>query len=1094
MKSLFVVLIFFSALPVFSQHDVRFERISVEDGLSQSSVKSLVQDKYGYLWVATLDGLNKYDGNRFYIFQNDNQNPNTIPRNDIHMLFIDKSQTLWVSTSGSLSRFVSDKNHFVNYPVVLEGKPDANFVVNGLDQESDSILVLSSNRGIWNFNILSGHFSRKPNMAEFDDQIIQSYFTTDNNDTWLVTRYAIYVRPATEPIFTAVLDSASRISFYHAKSTHEIYIQTKESLRKYDYERNQFTTLFTFPTNDDVDEAQMEILKLTNGDLWVMRKEVHVFNSADRYVKTLQYISQDPFTLSSNYLACMLETRDGVVWIGANGLGLNKYSPQFSVFNYFGSFPGAPLSLSNNFVTSVVSKDDNEIYVSTLDGLDIINLKGNNTKHYLVIAKNGQTPRINKMLFNPAGGLWIATNKGLRKWNGKEVLFTGSPLLDDPNTSVTDLLYLSPNELLVATTIGIILLNTHTNQIKQLTERGTQSIKRIGDVLWTERNTHILQLNTKTYQIIHDFSYIPDDTTSFPNALIKTFFQDSQGKAWVGTSGGGLSLFDDKNSTFINFTEKHGLPNEVVYGIQEDGANNLWLSTNKGIAVFNTKALRVVRNFNTTHGLQGNEFNTNAFYQSPSGKMYFGGVNGLTAFRPEEALQIESEIPKCIITGLFINGDRTDQTAGQQSLGDVAQNKKMELIWSERNFGIEVSTLGFSYPAYTSYQYMLQGYDNSWTLIENERRVQFTNIPHGNYTLRVKAANSFGDWEKEGLIIAISIKAPVWRRDWFIAIMTAFILASIYLAYQWRTRSLRIRATELAALVEERTKKLQIQQEEIAAQNEELSAQSESMELRNTELEDIKTTLEQRVEERTTVLKKLNEELINQNTQLEQFAFITAHNIRGPVARIKGLVNLLRTEDENLVTLLTASVNNLDEVISDLSTVLSIRKGLGNLAERVELKSQLELTIQMLTDEITKVGGHIDIDHFQEVYVDGLRPYVHSIFYNLIHNALKYSSPFRPVSIVCSTAITDDRVKITVEDNGIGIDMRYAKDKIFRLYQRFHPEVAGKGFGLFLTLTQVEAMGGFISVESTLNEGTRFMIDLPISKSDKTVNHLHHDE
>ncbi len=271
MKSLLAALIFFAAFPVFSQHEVRFERIAVEDGLSQSSIKSLVQNKYGYLWVATLDGLNKYDGNKFYIFQHDDENPNTIPRSDIHMLFIDKSQNLWVSTSGHLSRFVPEKNNFVNYPIILDGKANAGFVVNDLDQESDSILVLSSNAGIWNFNPFTGHFSRKADMQDFDDQVVRSYC---NNDSGLATKYAVYVRSSTETKFTTVLDPSSRISFYYVESTHEIYVQTKQSLLKFDYERNQFITLFTFPTIDDVDEEQMRILKLTNGELWVVRKEV----------------------------------------------------------------------------------------------------------------------------------------------------------------------------------------------------------------------------------------------------------------------------------------------------------------------------------------------------------------------------------------------------------------------------------------------------------------------------------------------------------------------------------------------------------------------------------------------------------------------------------------------------------------------------------------------------------------------------------------------------------------------------------------------------------------------------------------------------
>lgn len=1085
MKSLIAVMIFFAAFTAFCQHEVRFERITVEDGLSQSSIKSLVQDKYGYLWVATLDGLNKYDGNKFYIFQHDGENPNTIPRNDIHMLFIDGSENLWASTAGFLSRFVPEKNNFVNYPIILDGKLDVNFVVNDLDQESDSVLVLSSNVGIWNFNPFTGVFLRKTGMQDFNSQVILNYCDKIADDVWVVTKYGIFVRATAATKFTQLLGHSSRLFFYYVESTHEIYVQTRESLLKFDYERNQFTTLFTFSASDDVDEDQMRMLKLANGELWVMRRQVLVFDSSDQYVKTLRYISQDPFTLSSDYLACIFETKDGVVWIGSNGLGLNKYSPQRSVFNYYGSFAGAPITLSNKFVTSVLTNDDNKIFVSTLDGLDIINLKLNKTEHHKILSKNGQKTRINKMLNNPLGGIWIATTKGLTKWDGKEIRFTGIPLLDDPNTLVNDLLYLSKDKLLIATTQSIILLNTETNQIKQVSATGTLTMNLINHVLWTERFTHVVLLNSETYETIHDFKNDATDTSSFPNAMIKCFYQDSEGLIWIGTSGGGLSWYDEKNLRFKNFTEKDGLPNEVVYGIIEDEYNNLWLSTNKGIAVFNKKELRCVRNFNTSHGLQGNEFNTKAYYKSPSGRMYFGGVGGLTAFHPEEALGILSEIPQCIITGLFINGDRAEQTAKQQTLGQIIQDKKMDLTWSERNFGLEISSLGFSYPAYTSYQYMLEEYDNSWTFIENERRIQFTNIPPGTYTLHVKASNSFGEWEKDGLVVAINIQAPIWRTYWFGSLVVGLIMASIYFLYQWRTRILRDRTRHLAKLVEERTRTLQIQQEEIAAQNEELSAQSESLEHRNSELEDIKTTLEQRVEERTTVLQKLNAELIDQNTQLEQFAFITAHNIRGPVARIKGLVNLLHTGDENLIDLLTASVNNLDEVISDLSSVLSIRKGLGNSAERVELKSQLQLTIKMLTDEITKAGGYVEIDHFQKVYVDGLRPYVHSIFYNLIHNALKYSSLERPVHISCSNSVANGRVKIIVQDNGIGIDMKYAKDKIFKLYQRFHPEVAGKGFGLFLTLTQVEAMGGTISVESTLNEGTRFTVDLPISKDKK---------
>uniref|UniRef100_UPI00404AD5C3 triple tyrosine motif-containing protein n=1 Tax=Fulvivirga sp. TaxID=1931237 RepID=UPI00404AD5C3 len=208
---------------------------------------------------------------------------------------------------------------------------------------------------------------------------------------------------------------------------------------------------------------------------------------------------------------------------------------------------------------------------------------------------------------------------------------------------------------------------------------------------------------------------------------------------------------------------------------------------NKGIAVFDKKEYRVVKIFYGYHGLQGDEFNTKAYFKSPSGKMYFGGVSGLTSFLPTDALEIASEIPKAILTGLFINGQKQKQTLNSFSLSQIVETGKVELDWNERNFGFEVSSLGFSYPAHTSYQYKLEGYENIWTFIEKEHRIQFTNIPPGEYKLRIKASNSFGEWEKEGLVISIIISHPFWRTIWFISTVIVIIVLTITFIFQLRT-------------------------------------------------------------------------------------------------------------------------------------------------------------------------------------------------------------------------------------------------------------------------------------------------------------------
>lgn len=1081
MGKVLVVIFILTAHISLSQNQIRFERITVEDGLSQSSVKSIVQDKYGYLWVATLDGINKYDGNKFYQYYHLDNSPETIPRNDIHRLFIDKNQNLWVSSSGYLSLYIQEEDKFITYRLNNKDIGEISLVVNDLHHKTDNTLLLATNYGVWEFNSSDGLLKRTTTYSQFDNNDIVNIEFTNNNNIWLATKVKVYLKPEKNDLFEEILSSDHKISFYYSKSTQEAYFHTRDSLCKYNPSSNRIKSIYKFSEAEQVGELRMPLLKLTNGELWVMRRDLFIYNSDDQFVRKLKYVPQDPFALSSDYLACIYQTKDEVVWVGTNGMGLNKFSPRFSVFNYFGSFAGAPISLSSPFVTSVATYDDNTIYVSTMEGLDIIDQKANKTLHVDVNSIDGDKSRINTILLDQHNNLWLGTSHGLRKWNGSRLEFIKDSKMGSSNLYINDLSLISNSELLVATDIGIFLYNTKEEESSVLSTRSTAVINTINDALWSEKYDTIVQYNMNDFTTTREQKILPEG--NLLDASIKCFYEDSEGTIWIGSSGGGLIRYNSQEQQFKAFTEKDGLPNSVIYGILEDQEGNLWLSTNKGIAVFNKEEMRCTRSFNTTHGLQGNEFNTNAFYKSPSGTMYFGGVNGLSFFEPQKALRLTSEIPKCIMTSLLINGTRQSEIGNGQSFNQIVNDKKMELAWSERNFGFEISSLGFSYPAHTSYQYILEGYDQSWTFIENERRIQFTNIPPGDYTLKAKASNSFGEWEEDGLEIAITVNPPLYLTPWFIIVAIAATLFIIYVIFQWRTRRLRYQTLLLERLVNERTRALQIQQEEIQAANEELSAQAELMDHRNTELEKVKASLEERVAERTTTLRSLNEELVDQNTKLEQFTFITAHNIKGPVAQVKGLINLIKTEDTEVLKLLTGSINDLDQVISDLTVVLNIRKGMGNLIEPVELKDQLMLAIKTLKDELQNANGKINLHDFNEVHIEGLRPYVYSIFYNLISNAIKYRSEERNVVITCTTdQIEEEKVRIIIKDNGIGIDMTYAEDKIFNLYQRFHLERNGKGFGLFLTRAHVEAMKGSITVESQLNVGTTFTIEFPIFK------------
>jgi len=283
----------------------------------------------------------------------------------------------------------------------------------------------------------------------------------------------------------------------------------------------------------------------------------------------------------------------------------------------------------------------------------------------------------------------------------------------------------------------------------------------------------------------------------------------------------------------------------------------------------------------------------------------------------------------------------------------------------------------------------------------------------------------------------------------------------------------------------ERNKVVEINKD-LHRKNEEINSQNSIIQSQNLELKSYSEDLERKVNDRTELLSSMNKDLTTHNLTLEQFTFITAHNLRSPMAQIQGLIHLIghdiRTGSDASETLeqLNRSAANLEEVVHDITRILNIKKGEERL-ERIRLREQLDLTAAILDNEIASKRVAIIISGQDDLYIEGIRAYVQSIFYNLIHNAIKYAAKDRRPQISIDFSLEQGFVKIVFEDNGIGIDMNYASEKIFQLYQRFNTDYQGKGYGLFLTKTQVEAMRGEIAVSSILNQGTTFTIRFPLA-------------
>ena len=280
---------------------------------------------------------------------------------------------------------------------------------------------------------------------------------------------------------------------------------------------------------------------------------------------------------------------------------------------------------------------------------------------------------------------------------------------------------------------------------------------------------------------------------------------------WIGTFGGGLCELHEANNSFTCYTQKEGLPNDVIYGILEDEQGDLWLSTNQGLSHFNPQTMAFV-NYTAIDGLQSNEFNGNAYYRSPSGEMFFGGINGFNAFRPSVVRQKNAFVPPIVLTSL---------TQANESLAESTTPTNMRTVvlsWPQNFFEFEFAALSFTRPEKNSYAYKLDGFRNEgWNYIGSKRFGRYTNLPGGKYVLRLKGANSDGVWNEEGIAIEITVVPPFWETWWVRGLALLGVVGGIAIGYRWRVRSVEARARELEMQVAQRTHEVEGRRQEIAA-------------------------------------------------------------------------------------------------------------------------------------------------------------------------------------------------------------------------------------------------------------------------------------
>jgi ligand-binding sensor domain-containing protein/signal transduction histidine kinase len=819
---------------------IKFERISLEEGLSQSSVYCILQDSRGFLWFGTEDGLNKYDGYTFTVYRNVPDDPTSLSKNIIQAMAEDQDGMLWIGTDGGgLNRFDRNTGQFLRYRASAGPSRLSSDYVRALHLDKEGMLWIATNGGGLNrFDRSTERFEHyQHNPADPDSlssDVVLALYEDREGMLWVGTdggglnRFdratGKFVRHTRDPGNPYSLSSNTVWAIYEDREG-VLWVGTNGGgLNCFDRANERFAHYRHDPGDPYSlsDNSVSSIYQDEEGILWIgtygggldlFEPENASEASQGRFVR-YQNDLNDAHSLSHDFVWSIFEDQMGVLWIGTQGGGINKSSRLAKPFVHYWARPNDENSLSNNVVWAIYEDGEGVLWVGTNGGgLDRFDRSTDRVTHYQHAPNDPHSLSndvVRVIYEDRAGMFWIGMDDGkVDQFDRATGQFAYYQLgTDDPVLAIHED---QQGNLWTGTSgSGLYWLDRTADHFVYYGERfcsrnclSSEYVRDIHEdpegVLWIATMGGGLDRFEPAQKRFTYFLEDRADPSSLSSNTILSIHQDREGQLWIGTHGGGLNRFNSETGTFTRYREQDGLANDVVYGILEDSQGRLWLSTNRGLSRFDPQT-ETFRNYDASDGLQSNEFNGGAYFQSQGGEMFFGGINGFNAFFPEQVKE-NLQTPPVVVTA-FRKFNQTVRT-------DLATDEQIQLSYRDNFLSFEFAALDYTAPEQNQYAYQMEGLDRDWVYVGTRRHVDYPNLSPGDYLFRVKGSNSDGIWNEEGTRIQITITPPFWGTWWFRAGLLLLLVGIVIGAHQLRVRSIEARSRELAVLVGERTAELQ---------------------------------------------------------------------------------------------------------------------------------------------------------------------------------------------------------------------------------------------------------------------------------------------
>ncbi len=1072
-------IVFFNLLAQNS--NLKFKQLSINNGLSYSIVTCVIQDKDGFLWFGTKNGLNKYDGYKFTIYKNnpldstslsynwmygsclleDNDgkiwvgtqnglnrfdkatekferyNANQISSSSIGCLYMDYTKNVWVGTYSGLNLYNKATNSFFQYRQNTTKAIQEDFYTKILDKR-DGNLILATKKGLWLFNIKNKTFSQHPSSIENSvvaNSQISDILEDNEKNLWICTANngLFCYNNNNQTIHFSELKSKkefkfSSIYFGFQDVNNDLWFGTdgdglykysskNHTFQKYHNSGNEFNSI----TSNAIYACCEDRSKL----LWF--GTMNGISYLDKKLKFDHYqrvIIDDNYTLN-NYVTSFAKDSRGKLWIGTDGGGLCLYdrkTGKIEPYRY-------NKKLKSLKVIDLAADTEGKLWVGTWNGgLHCIDVITNEIKNFMPEKGNSNSimsPNIMAMTIDHNNNLWIASFlDGISYFDKNSESFFHILPSNDIYTTISNYVYALNKDSYGNVWIGN--LRTGINRLVY------------------DKNKPINDKNIKLYRYSNNLV--------LAHKSITAFFEDSNFNLWIGSQNG-LVKFNYKNEVVKVYLEKDGLPGNAICGILEDSHENLWISSNKGISKFDRKS-NTFRNYDSDDGLQSNQFNNHACFKDNDGTMYFGGVNGFNVFHPDSIVD-NQYIPPVVLTDfkIFMKSVQVGEKVNGRIVltKSISMLKELELRYDESMITFEFAALNYIFPEKNQYAYILEGFDNSIHYVGNERSATYTNLNQGEYTFKVIASNNDGLWNNTGVSINITILPPWWKSWWAYVIYLLVVLAMLYYYRRRAINKEKIRSQiALERLEFEKTRELN---------------------QKNIEVEQMKITFFTNISHElrtplTLIIGPLEQFIANEKLNLYANTFrLMLRNAQRLLQLINQILGISKLEAQKMQ--LNVSQNDICQFIN------SICDSFKRYAEQRNITFQINHKINT-----------------SQAWFDAEK--VEIIICNLLSNAFKYTAEKGRISI--DTQIIENVIEIKVQDNGIGIAKEHLNYIFDRFYQIINPKgihhQIGTGIGLALVKNLIELHHGTISVQSDEDIGTTFTVSFPISKEYYNVDEL----